>query len=187
MVETGPKLVSRYISRPALYHGGKFDLRYIVLVPSLVPLDVYVYKMFWIRVANQPYSLDHFDEYEKHFTVSSSGCELKPTEPDFFVFLSCSSVSFLFSFIKVMNYSAFKLQQILYTDFIREFEKENLSGTTKTWADIQAEINKMFKVCFLSLCDHFFLPVFCSCYSLYYLLSFMLSVQELLCFLLTDP
>ena len=69
MVETGPKLVSKYISRPALYHGSKFDLRYIVLVRSLAPLDVYVYKMFWIRVANQPYSLDHFDEYEKHFTV----------------------------------------------------------------------------------------------------------------------
>lgn len=27
--------------------------------------------MFWIRLANVEYSLDEFDNYEKHFTVSS--------------------------------------------------------------------------------------------------------------------
>jgi len=33
------------------------------------PIEVYAFKMFWIRLANIPYSLDNFDEYQKHFTV----------------------------------------------------------------------------------------------------------------------
>lgn len=33
------------------------------------PIEVYAFKMFWIRLANMPFSLDNFDEYQKHFTV----------------------------------------------------------------------------------------------------------------------
>jgi tubulin--tyrosine ligase-like protein 12 len=44
-------------------------LRYIVLLKSVAPLEVYVYNMFWIRLANVSYSLSDFEEYEKHFTV----------------------------------------------------------------------------------------------------------------------
>jgi hypothetical protein len=68
-IETGPKIASQYLSRPALYKGRKFDLRYIIMVRSLQPLEMYVYRMFWIRAANKPFSLDHLDDYEKHFTV----------------------------------------------------------------------------------------------------------------------
>jgi len=68
-IETGPKIASEYLSRPALYKGRKFDLRYIVMVRSLQPLEIYIYRMFWVRAANKPFSLDHFDDYEKHFTV----------------------------------------------------------------------------------------------------------------------
>lgn len=32
-------------------------------------IEVYAFKMFWIRLANVKYSLDNFDEYQKHFTV----------------------------------------------------------------------------------------------------------------------
>lgn len=32
-------------------------------------IEVYAFKMFWIRLANIKYSLDNFDEYQKHFTV----------------------------------------------------------------------------------------------------------------------
>lgn len=39
------------------------------MVRSLEPLEIYAYRMFWIRAANKPFSLDHFDDYEKHFTV----------------------------------------------------------------------------------------------------------------------
>ena len=35
-------------------------------------IEVYAFKMFWIRLANIQYSLDNFDEYQKHFTVEHS-------------------------------------------------------------------------------------------------------------------
>ena len=59
------------IERPILYEGRKFDLRYIVLLKYIDTknFELYVYNMFWIRLANQQYSLDNFEEYEKHFTV----------------------------------------------------------------------------------------------------------------------
>jgi tubulin--tyrosine ligase-like protein 12 len=67
--ESGPKLVQKYIHQPVLYNKRKFDLRYILLVRTTQPLEVYLYKMFWIRLANKEFSLDSFDDYEKHFTV----------------------------------------------------------------------------------------------------------------------
>ncbi|KAF9408587.1 Tubulin--tyrosine ligase-like protein 12, partial [Podila epigama] len=76
--DTGPKIAQEYIQTPVLYEGRKFDLRYIVLVKSSFKdeqdpsqgyeYQVMVYKMFWIRLANQPFALEDFDNYEKHFT-----------------------------------------------------------------------------------------------------------------------
>jgi tubulin--tyrosine ligase-like protein 12 len=67
--ESGVKLAQKYIHRPTLYNKRKFDLRYILLLRSTQPLEIYLYKMFWIRLANKEFSLDSFDDYEKHFTV----------------------------------------------------------------------------------------------------------------------
>jgi tubulin--tyrosine ligase-like protein 12 len=67
--ETGPIILSKYIEKPLLYYGKKFDLRFIVLLKSIIPLELYIYNFFWIRLANKPYSLDNFEDYEKHFTV----------------------------------------------------------------------------------------------------------------------
>ncbi|RKP28192.1 tubulin-tyrosine ligase family-domain-containing protein [Syncephalis pseudoplumigaleata] len=65
-----PCIAQRYLCRPLLYDGRKFDLRYIVLVRAARPhLRVAVYRMFWIRLANKPFSLDDLHDYEKHFTV----------------------------------------------------------------------------------------------------------------------
>ncbi|OBZ80708.1 Tubulin--tyrosine ligase-like protein 12, partial [Choanephora cucurbitarum] len=65
-----PKIAQPYLTRPCLYNGKKFDLRYIVLVrqtePNLVAL---VYNMFWTRLANKKFSLDQLDDYECQFTV----------------------------------------------------------------------------------------------------------------------
>ncbi|KAL6070558.1 Tubulin--tyrosine ligase-like protein 12 [Balamuthia mandrillaris] len=118
-VETGPKIVSKYLSRPALYQGRKFDLRFIILLRSVQPLEVYIYRMFWIRVGNKQYSLTDLHDYEKHFTV--------------------------------MNYSAFALQQILYTDFIRDFETEHKLDTDHNWQNvIQPKIYQMLKDVFVA-------------------------------------
>ncbi|XP_055824676.1 uncharacterized protein LOC129893206 isoform X2 [Solanum dulcamara] len=71
LMETGPKICQKYIEHPALFRGRKFDLRYIVLVRSMNPLEIFLAEVFWVRLANNTYTLEKhsFDEYETHFTV----------------------------------------------------------------------------------------------------------------------
>nr|CAB3501841.1 unnamed protein product [Digitaria exilis] len=71
LMETGPKICQKYIERPVLFQGRKFDLRYIVLVRSIRPLEIFLSDVFWVRLANNPYTLEKtsFFEYETHFTV----------------------------------------------------------------------------------------------------------------------
>ncbi|CAN6290484.1 unnamed protein product [Urochloa humidicola] len=71
LMETGPKICQKYIERPALFQGRKFDLRYIVLVCSIRPLEIFLSDVFWVRLANNQYTLEKtsFFEYETHFTV----------------------------------------------------------------------------------------------------------------------
>jgi tubulin--tyrosine ligase-like protein 12 len=70
--ETGPKICQKYIDKPYLMRRKKFDFRYMVVVKSMAPLEIYVYtKVFWFRTANNDFSLDtnSFTDYETHFTV----------------------------------------------------------------------------------------------------------------------
>ncbi|XP_054723925.1 tubulin--tyrosine ligase-like protein 12, partial [Uloborus diversus] len=72
--ETRPLVACEYITDPVLFPVEeigivKMDLRFIVLLRKVRPLDLYVYQRFWIRFANKPFSLDDFEDYEKHFTV----------------------------------------------------------------------------------------------------------------------
>ncbi|BBH08212.1 tubulin-tyrosine ligase [Prunus dulcis] len=71
LMETGPKICQKYIEHPALFQGKKFDIRYIVLVRSMNPLEIFLSDTFWVRLANNQYSLDRHSlfEYETHFTV----------------------------------------------------------------------------------------------------------------------
>ncbi|CAJ1975752.1 unnamed protein product [Sphenostylis stenocarpa] len=71
LMETGPKICQKYIEQPALFQGKKFDLRYIVLVRSMHPLEIFLSDCFWVRIANNQYSLARSSlfEYETHFTV----------------------------------------------------------------------------------------------------------------------
>lgn len=52
MLESGPKLVQKYIERPVTIKNKKIDLRFIVTLKSLDPLEVFVYKRFWVRTGN---------------------------------------------------------------------------------------------------------------------------------------
>jgi len=49
-------LASKYISKPHLLRGYKYDLRIYVLVTSFEPLRVYIFEDGLVRLATQPYS-----------------------------------------------------------------------------------------------------------------------------------
>jgi len=72
---SGPKIIQKYIESPVQFHrddiggGVKFDVRYVVLLSSVEPLKLFAYKVFWLRFANRPFTLDSYDDYQKHFTV----------------------------------------------------------------------------------------------------------------------
>ncbi|EPS67911.1 hypothetical protein M569_06860, partial [Genlisea aurea] len=86
LMETGPKICQKYIEHPALFRGRKFDLRYIVLIRSFNPLEIFLTDIFWVRLANNPYSLEKhtFFEYETHFTVMNYRGKLNHMNtPDF--------------------------------------------------------------------------------------------------------
>ena len=75
LARTGPKIVQKYVEDPVLFYrsdldaGVKFDVRYVVLLASVKPLKLFVYKVFWLRFANRKFALDAYDDYQKHFTV----------------------------------------------------------------------------------------------------------------------
>ncbi|XP_044041816.1 tubulin--tyrosine ligase-like protein 12 isoform X1 [Siniperca chuatsi] len=82
--ESTPKVVCKYLEDPVLFNREevgmvKFDIRYMLMLRSVQPLRLYAYNVFWLRFANRPFSLDHFDDYQKHFTVMNyaEGVELK--------------------------------------------------------------------------------------------------------------
>lgn len=74
--ESGPKIACKYVSPPILLkipemgeNGVKFDVRYVLLLRSVRPLKLYIHRIFWLRFANKPFSLQELDDYETHFTV----------------------------------------------------------------------------------------------------------------------
>jgi len=82
LAETGPKIAQKYIERPITYlikgTPRKIDLRYVVIMRSVKPLELYVKDEFYIRFANNPYTMDEctFNEYTTHLTVNNYGHEM---------------------------------------------------------------------------------------------------------------
>ena len=70
--QSSPRLACKYLTKPLLYQGKKFDLRYYVVVRSLVPLKLVRHKLFILRIANEQFSLNDFESYQKHFTLMSN-------------------------------------------------------------------------------------------------------------------
>jgi len=115
-VETGPKICQKYMEKPLLLNGKKFDLRFIVLLKKLVPLECYIYsEMFWIRSANKDYTMDNstFTDYETHFTV--------------------------------MNYSDYEKKTIYDKEFL-EYLKQNGINWDDIYRKIKTNLKEMFLI-----------------------------------------
>ena len=113
-VETGPKICQKYFCNPYLMNNKKFDLRFIIAVKTLLPLELYFYeKMFWIRSANKDYNKESlsFDDYEVHFTV--------------------------------MNYSKFGMQTIYDKDFIKYLKDRNIEWDP-IYQKLKEKVKKVF-------------------------------------------
>lgn len=85
-METGPKLVQKYINNPVKRLNRKIDLRFILMLQSIQPLQAYLYRHFWVRTSNNEYNLDcrFREDYETHFTVMNYGKKLtQVTHPEF--------------------------------------------------------------------------------------------------------
>ena len=118
--ETGPKIAQKYIEKPCLFRGRKFDMRFVVLVKSVLPLELYVYDEFYTRHSNNSFEMDEgsFSTYETHFTV--------------------------------MNYSeGVTITNIRYFDFKKEFDQEN-EGKGITFDVIRERIHEAIKKIFIA-------------------------------------
>lgn len=118
--ETGPKIAQKYIENPCLFKGKKFDMRFVVLVKSFLPLELYIYDEFYTRHSNNLFEMDEgsFSTYETHFTV--------------------------------MNYAeGVTITNIRYFDFIKEFEKEN-EAKGVAFGTIRDSIHEAIKKIFIA-------------------------------------
>lgn len=122
---TGPKIAQKYLENPVLFDRPdigakvKFDVRYVFVVKSTEPLEAYIYSNFFLRFANKPFSLDQFDEYEKHFTVMNYGENLR------LLHIPCTD------FLKLWNEQYPKHNWTNIENDIREMLHEVLLGATQ--------------------------------------------------------
>ena len=61
-------LISRYISKPHLINNKKYDLRVYVLISSLFPLKIYMYKEGLVRFATEEYIKGDYKNVFIHLT-----------------------------------------------------------------------------------------------------------------------
>jgi len=71
LMETGPKVVCKYITRPVTLQGGhKFDLRLYLLVRKGAPKpEAYLHRRVLCRMSNEVFSLADWENFGRHMTV----------------------------------------------------------------------------------------------------------------------
>jgi tubulin polyglutamylase TTLL5 len=66
-----PMVMQRYLKRPLLLNGYKFDMRIYVLVTSVNPLEVFIHKQGFGRFSTMPYNLDPSDKANKYIHLTN--------------------------------------------------------------------------------------------------------------------
>ena len=66
-----PMVMQRYLKDPLLLNGFKFDMRIYVLVTSVNPLEVFIYKDGFGRFSTVPYNLDPSDKSNKYIHLTN--------------------------------------------------------------------------------------------------------------------
>jgi hypothetical protein len=63
-------VVQKYVKRPALYNGHKYDFRIYVLITSVIsPMQIFLYNDGLVRLATEKYKPDHdLDDHYVHLT-----------------------------------------------------------------------------------------------------------------------
>lgn len=72
-------VVQRYIEKPYLIGGKKFDIRVYVLVTSYVPIKAWLYRSGFARFSNTRFSLDSISDNFVHLT----NVAIQKTAPDY--------------------------------------------------------------------------------------------------------
>lgn len=64
-------IMQRYLKNPLLLNGYKFDLRIYVLVTSVNPLEMFIYKEGFGRFSTVPFNLDPNDKANKYIHLTN--------------------------------------------------------------------------------------------------------------------
>lgn len=77
-----PMIMQRYLKNPLLINGYKFDLRIYVLVTSVNPLEMFIYKEGFARFATVPFQLDPNDKANKYIHLTNYSINKKNKDYD---------------------------------------------------------------------------------------------------------
>jgi tubulin--tyrosine ligase-like protein 12 len=84
VVDQPDRVVQEYVLHPTTLCRKKFDVRYFLVIRSLVPLEAFVHKTFVVRTAEDEYAPEDFGHYDRHFTIPRAASRRKKWDLDEF-------------------------------------------------------------------------------------------------------